>query len=79
MLTNNKKIKYKLFSIDLDGTLLTRRKKISDEDMSALKVYMENGGEVLVNTGKSLNSTLKHIKQIEDGTGFKLNYLSCLS
>ncbi|MGL4950391.1 MAG: HAD-IIB family hydrolase [Mycoplasma sp.] len=75
----DKKLKYKLFSIDLDGTLLTRRKKITQKDIDALKKYMEAGGEVFINTGKSLNSTMKHVKQIEDGTGIKLNYVSCLS
>ncbi|MGL4948573.1 MAG: HAD-IIB family hydrolase [Mycoplasma sp.] len=73
------KPKYKLFSIDLDGTLLTPDKKITVKDLVALRDYMASGGEVLINTGKSFNSTMKHIRQIEEGTGMKLKYLSCLS
>lgn len=75
---NSDWINYKLLAIDLDGTLLTRNKKITKEDMAALKAYANLGGEIFISTGKCLASTLKYVKKIEHGIGQKLNYCASL-
>lgn len=77
MMTNDW-INYKLLAIDLDGTLLTRNKKITKQDMAALKAYANLGGEIFISTGKCLKSTLKYVKKIENGINHKLNYCASL-
>lgn len=79
MINKDSSLKYKLFAIDLDNTLLNKFKRISKLDICALKKFAQDGGQIFVTTGKSLGKTLKYIRLIEEGTGIKLKYCSCLS
>jgi hypothetical protein len=55
----------KLIVIDLDGTLLDHNKKISDDNIKALKRSIEKGVEVSISTGRSYISAKEYIKQLE--------------
>lgn len=48
----------KLLFVDLDGTLLTDEKKISDIDMAAINKMIEAGHKVIINSGRPLLSIL---------------------
>lgn len=69
----------KLFAIDLDGTLLTKTKKIKKEDFISLKRYHDLGGEIVIITGKSITSGLKYVREIEKKLSIKLKYASFLA
>lgn len=43
-----------LIATDLDGTLLTSKREISDVNLEALNYFTENGGRFTVSTGRSL-------------------------
>ena len=45
----------KLIAIDLDGTLLTSDKKISQKNLEAIKYAQEKGVKVVIATGRPLN------------------------
>lgn len=47
---------YKMVCIDMDGTLLSSRKKISDENKNAIKKVYDKGVEVVVTTGRIYNN-----------------------
>lgn len=47
---------YKMVCIDMDGTLLNSRKKISDESKNAIKKIYDKGVEVVVTTGRIYNN-----------------------
>ncbi|WP_434414445.1 Cof-type HAD-IIB family hydrolase [symbiont of Argiope bruennichi] len=51
----------KIFCVDLDGTLLSWRKKISKKDLNALITVQQNGTKVLICTGKSELSAQKYV------------------
>ena len=42
----------KLIALDLDGTLLTGEKKITEENKKAIKLAKENGIKVVICTGR---------------------------
>ena len=46
--------KYRLLSLDMDGTLLTSAKQIPPETTAAIQQLMEQGIEVVVGTGRGL-------------------------
>ena len=69
----------KIFAIDLDGTLLSKTKKIKKRDLDALKKYHDNGGEIIIITGKCVSSGLKYVRLIEKTNNIKLKYASFLS
>lgn len=69
----------KLLSIDLDGTLLTKFKKITKKDLQALKLFSDLGGHIFINTGKSLVSSLRYIDRISNYINKKLHLYSCLN
>lgn len=49
-----KNIKYKLFSIDLDGTILSRIfKKPSKKNCLAIQNFMNCGGIIILNSGRA--------------------------
>ncbi len=72
------KPKYKLLSIDLDGTLLTKFKRITRKDLISLYRYSSAGGNIFINTGKSLQSTYKYLNKIQTVTN-NMKYCSCLN
>ncbi len=50
------KSKAKIFFFDLDGTLLTSEKKISDKTMDALRKFTDAGNHFCINTGRAIDS-----------------------
>ncbi len=72
-------MKYKLFAIDLDGTLLSKNKKIKIENLVALKKYQDLGGEPVIITGKEVSSAKYYINIINEYTGHKIKYLAALN
>ncbi|MBO6240151.1 MAG: HAD family phosphatase [Butyrivibrio sp.] len=46
----------KIFFFDLDGTLLTSEKKISEKTMNALKKFTDAGNHFCINTGRAIDS-----------------------
>ena len=63
----------KIFFFDLDGTLLTKEKKITPKTMEALKAFTEAGNHFCINTGRAIDSA----KAVYDGLGldFKGSFL----
>lgn len=55
-------MKYKLISIDLDGTLLNDKKEISKKDIDTLQKLSDLGIEIIVATGRSYWSAKQFIK-----------------
>ncbi|MGN7358498.1 Cof-type HAD-IIB family hydrolase [Paenibacillus sp. SAF-054] len=51
------KAKYKLMALDLDGTLLTDDKQITEETQKWLQVAVEHGVKVIFSTGRGLQNT----------------------
>lgn len=49
-------MKYKMICIDMDGTLLNSRKKISDLNKSVIKKAHDKGVEIVVTTGRLYNN-----------------------
>ena len=63
----------KIFFFDLDGTLLTKEKKISPKTMEALKAFTDAGNHFCINTGRAIDSA----RSVYDGLGldFKGSFL----
>lgn len=63
----------KIFFFDLDGTLLTSEKKISDKTMDALKKFTDAGNHFCINTGRAIDSA----RAVYNGLGlnFKGSFL----
>ena len=63
----------KIFFFDLDGTLLTKEKKISPKTMEALRAFTDAGNHFCINTGRAIDSA----KAVYDGLGldFKGSFL----
>ena len=55
---------YKMVAIDLDGTLLNSFSEISDENKNALRESIENGMEVVLASGRILDSVVNFSKEI---------------
>lgn len=56
---------YKLLALDMDGTLLTSDKRISDRTASALRRAAEAGVVVVLSTGRAASELLDYQAQIE--------------
>ena len=65
-------MKIKLIAVDLDGTLLTSRKKVSPKTLATLKKAREKGILVVPLSGRPLPGVLK---VFEAGSGRQLCYL----
>jgi hydroxymethylpyrimidine pyrophosphatase-like HAD family hydrolase len=68
-------MKYKLFAIDLDGTLLSKTKHISDKNLQGVKKYIELGGMPVITTGRSIVSSKKFVNQIDNYTKHNSAYI----
>lgn len=49
---------------DLDGTLLPHSKIISDEDILAVKDFVDNGGHFSIATGRPIQSVIQYLDKI---------------
>ena len=49
---------------DMDGTLLNRKGKLSDENINAIKYFVNNGGKFTLATGRMLPSVKRHVNKI---------------
>lgn len=54
----------KAIAIDLDGTLLTSQKTITDQTISTLKYVMERGIHVVIATGRGLIASRRYVTQV---------------
>lgn len=70
---------YPLLALDLDGTLLNFIKKISKENLNALKAYTAETGQVLIVTGRHYMTAHKYQTMIDNYTKCKSSYLVTLS
>lgn len=50
---------------DLDGTLLTSEKKISNADLEAIERFRKNGGRFAFATGRTLQSAMQYIEELK--------------
>lgn len=66
---------YKLFSIDLDKTLLNDDNKISEEDKKAINYAKSKGYIICVNTGRNYASSINICKEI--GADFLIYLHGC--
>jgi hypothetical protein len=57
-------MKYKLLSVDIDGTLLGKDGSISDKDREALAKARQSGIEVCLSTGRAAQGCLSIINQL---------------
>jgi len=75
---NNKKTSYKLLSLDLDGTLLSRvLHKAKKQDCKAIQEFMDCGGMLMINTGRAPWAVTKTIAQINKFGKNKIQLISC--
>jgi HAD superfamily hydrolase (TIGR01484 family) len=72
-------LKYKLLAVDLDGTLLSKSKRISTNNLDALQRYTSNGGTCVVMTGRSITSAERYTKQIDDFAQNQSKYIIALN
>lgn len=72
-------MKYKLISLDLDGTLVNKRNSISKKSYKSISKYIDLGGKVAIVTGRSINSAIMMARKIESKTGKKIDYISALN
>lgn len=56
---------YKLVALDMDGTLLNEHKKISSENMKAIKNARKLGVKVVLATGRPLNGIKRYLKELD--------------
>ena len=64
----------KLVMVDLDGTLLTPEKKITEKTIQVIKEFQQKGGVFVVNTGRGYATASKIVKEV----GISCDYI-CLS
>lgn len=56
---------YKLFATDMDGTLLSDRKEISEENLRAMRHLYKEGVQVAICTGRHLASVKEYLKTLD--------------
>lgn len=72
-------MKIKWSFIDLDGTLLNRRRHVSLKNLNTLREYSKNGGNIVISTGRWPISALKINNDIEEHSGNKNKYLIAMN
>jgi len=65
---------YKLITLDMDGTLLTSARTISDRTAAAIKEAARNGKTVALCTGRSVSEITDYVNRIPD-----VRYAICVS
>jgi len=70
-------MKIRLFAFDLDGTLLDRAGRISDENRRAVEAALASGAEVILVTGRSWRTTIPYYREL-GLTGPAICYLGAL-
>jgi len=70
-------MKYKLFVVDIDGTLLNFWKHLSKENNRLVNEYISKGGNVVLCTGRSFSTAKKYVEKIEKFCNNKLKYIIC--
>ncbi|MFI3251512.1 MAG: Cof-type HAD-IIB family hydrolase [bacterium] len=68
---------YKIIAIDLDGTLLNKEKKISDENKAAIKEAQDLGIKVVIATGRPFKGFFHLVKEL--GLENTDNYIICFN
>lgn len=81
--------KIKLISIDLDGTLLFKKRtnkiikndnlKISKENLESLKKIVEKGNHFNFATGRSMGNVIKYVDEVQKFLNYKIPYIICLN
>lgn len=67
----------KILFTDLDGTLLTTDKRISDTDLQSIKKMIDNGHQFVISSGRPLPSVLELVNKYNlNRPGF---YVSCFN
>lgn len=56
---------YKLIALDMDGTLLTSEKKISEKTKSALKEAERKGVKVVLASGRPLSGITRYLEELD--------------
>jgi len=67
-------MEYRLIALDMDGTVLDSKKKISPRTADAMKQAMESGKEVVFATGRCPSEMTEYISAFPD-----MKYAMCLS
>ena len=67
---------YKLIALDMDGTLLTSDKKISDRTKKCLKAAEEKGVKVVLASGRPLKGLTRYLEELDlfKGEDYVLSY-----
>lgn len=55
---------YKLIAIDLDGTMITKDHRITDENMKAVKKLVDRDVKVVISTGRAYDSAKKFVERL---------------
>lgn len=72
-------MKIKWSFIDLDGTLLNKRRAVSEDNLKVLKEFTNNGGNVVISTGRWPVSAIKINNDIEKYSNNKNKYLIAMN
>jgi hydroxymethylpyrimidine pyrophosphatase-like HAD family hydrolase len=73
--TQKTEMEHRVLAIDLDGTLLSKFKRISKTDLIAIKAYVQAGGLPIITTGRSIVSAKEYTNIIDNFTGSKSNFI----
>lgn len=67
---------YKLIALDMDGTLLTSDKKISDKTKNCIKAAEEKGVKVVLASGRPLQGLTRYLEELDlfKGEDYVLSY-----
>ncbi|GHU32298.1 hypothetical protein FACS1894166_05330 [Bacilli bacterium] len=68
-------MEHRVLAIDLDGTLLSKFKHISKENLMAIKAYVQAGGLPIITTGRSIISAKEYADEINSFTGSSSEYV----
>lgn len=56
---------YKLLALDMDGTLLSNNKKISKENITAIRKAKQKGVKVVIASGRSIQGIEKYLEELD--------------